>query len=258
MARPWRAHGEKGAARGWRARGWQAEIPLTLDVGRALGERRTGGGHGATCRALDVGQGRGEAATGGARARRSAPRRRATDAGSVTTARTVMRPAHPVAALDVHVEGSPQERGPIDAGKRRVERAAKESVPVRDGEDVRGHRKRRPRHEERRRWHSRSGRDERRLARPTLRARPQPRLLEARDDGGSELRSCLCPGRGALLLGRRRGASCIRFRRARHHARSPWVARREHPVQPEEGGSAAAEPSPPDAPDTLPATSRAA
>jgi len=38
----------------------------------------------------------------------------------------------------------------------RVERAAKESVPVRDGEDVRGHLQRRTHHEERRRRHSRS------------------------------------------------------------------------------------------------------
>ena len=54
-------------------------------------------------------------------------------------------------------------------------------------------------------------------------------------------------------------ASCLRFRRARHHACSPWVARRKHPVQPKKGvgGSEAAEPSPPDARDTLPATSRA-
>ena len=66
------------------------------------------------------------------------------------------------AARDVHVEGSAQEGGPIDAGKRRVERAAKESVPVRDGEDLRGHLQRCPRHEERRRRHSPSGRDERR------------------------------------------------------------------------------------------------
>ena len=123
---------------------------------RAPGERRTGGGHGATCRALAVGQGRGQAATGGSRARRSAPRRRAMDAGSVTTARTVMRPAHPVQRLTSTSKVGALERGPIDAGKRRVELAAKESVPVRDGEDVRGHRKRRPRHEERRRWHSRS------------------------------------------------------------------------------------------------------
>ena len=103
---------------------------------------------------------------------------------------------------------------------------------MRDGEDVRGHRKRRPRHEERRhrhrRRHSRSGRDERRLTRPILRARPQPRPLDARDDGGSKLRSRLCHGARALLLGRRRGASCLRFGRARHHARSPWVTRREH------------------------------
>ena len=45
---------------------------------------------------------------------------------------------------------------PIDAGKRRVDRAAKESVPVRDGEDIRGHLQRRTRHEERRRRHSRT------------------------------------------------------------------------------------------------------
>ena len=80
----------------------------------------------------------------------------------------------------------------------------------------------------------RSGRDERRLTRPILRG-PQPRPLDARDDGGSKLRSCLCHGARALLLGRRRGASCLRLGRARHHARSPWVARREHPVQPKKG-----------------------
>ena len=39
----------------------------------------------------------------------------------------------PGAARDVLVEGSAQEVRPIHAGKRRVERAAKESVPVRDG-----------------------------------------------------------------------------------------------------------------------------
>ena len=38
------------------------------------------------------------------------------------------------------VEGAAQEGGPIHAGKPRIERAAKELVPVRDGEDVRGHR----------------------------------------------------------------------------------------------------------------------
>ena len=65
--------------------GWQAQIPLSLDVGRALGERRIWVGHGATCRALDRGG-----------------------------------------------------------------RAAKESVPVCDREDVRGDLQRRPRHEERR------------------------------------------------------------------------------------------------------------
>ncbi len=48
-------------------------------------------------------------------------------------------PCAPGAARDVHVEGAAQEGGPIDAGKRRVELAAKESVPVRDGQDVRGH-----------------------------------------------------------------------------------------------------------------------
>ena len=46
-----------------------------------------------------------------ARARRSAARRRSMDAGAVTTARTVMRPAHPEHARDVHVEGSAQEGG---------------------------------------------------------------------------------------------------------------------------------------------------
>ncbi len=96
------------------------------------------------------------------------------DAGSVTHERTVMRAAHPVQRV-------------TSTSKVRRKRVA---------------------HEERRRRHRRSGRDERRL------------------------------GRGArvlLFLGRRRGASCLRFGRARHHARSPWVARRKHPVQPKKG-----------------------
>ena len=45
----------KGAARGGErpgSVGWQVQIPLSQDVGQALGECRTGGGHGATCRAL--------------------------------------------------------------------------------------------------------------------------------------------------------------------------------------------------------------
>ena len=68
------------------------------------------------------------------------------EARSVTTARTVMRPAHPVQRLTSTSKVRRKERGPMDAGKRRVELAAKESVPVRDGEDVRGHLQRRPRH----------------------------------------------------------------------------------------------------------------
>ena len=102
----------------------------------------------------------------GSRARRSAARRRSMDAWSVTHERTVMRAAHPVQRV-------------TSTSKVRRKRVA---------------------HEERRRRHRRSGRDERRL------------------------------GRGArvlLFLGRRRGASCLRFGRARHHARSPWVARRQ-------------------------------
>ncbi len=186
-----------------------------------------------------VGRRRGQAATGGSRERRSAARRRSMDAGAVTTARTVVRPAHPVHRVTSTSKVRRKRVAQSSARKRRVERAAKESVPVRDGEDVRGYRKRRPRHEERRRrhrrWHSRSGRDEPRLTRPILRARPQPRPPDARDDGGSKLRSRLCHGARALLLGRRRGASCLRLGRARHHARSPWVARREHPVQPKKG-----------------------
>ncbi len=103
-----------------------------------------------------VGQGRrGQAATGGSRERRSAPRRRAMDAGSVTTARTVMRPALPVQRVTSTSKVRRKRVAQSSARKRRVERAAKESVPVRDGEDVRGHRKRRPRHEERRRRHRR-------------------------------------------------------------------------------------------------------
>ena len=93
-SRPWRARARRETGERPGSVGWQAQIPLSLDVGQTLGERQTGGGHGATCRALD--RGRGQAATGGSRERRSAPRTRAMDAGSVTTARTVMRPAHPV------------------------------------------------------------------------------------------------------------------------------------------------------------------
>ena len=67
----------------------------------------------------------------------------------------------------------------------------------------------------------------------TLRGRPQPRPLDARDDGGPWLGSRRGHGARALLfLGRRRAASWLRFGRAQHHARSPWVARRKHPVQP--------------------------
>jgi len=116
-----------------------------------------------------VGQWRGQAATGGSRARRS---EEAVDGRGGRHDRAHRHaPCAPGAARDVHVEGSAQEGGPIHAGKRRVERAAKESVPVRDGENVRGHLQRRTRHEERRRRHSRSGRDERR---PLARLSPRP------------------------------------------------------------------------------------
>jgi len=92
-SRPWRARerreaGKRGmagpdsAVAGCRAGAWRAP-----DRGRP---RRD---------VSRVGQGRGHAATGGSRERRSAARRRAMDAGSVTTARTVMRPAHPVQRL---------------------------------------------------------------------------------------------------------------------------------------------------------------
>ena len=83
------------------------------------------------------------------------------DAGAVTTVRTVMRPAHPVQRVTSTSKVRRRRVARSHAGKRRVERAAKASVPVRDGEDVRGHLQRRTRHEERLRRHSRSGRDER-------------------------------------------------------------------------------------------------
>ena len=210
-----------------------------------------------------VGRWRGQAATGGSRERATQRGEEAVDGLGGRHDRAHRHAScAPGAARDVHVEAEAQEGGPIDAGKRRVERAAKESAPVRDGGDVRGHRKRRTRHKERRRRRSRSARDERRLARPMLRGRPrpQPRPLDARGDGGGGtwLGSRRCHRARALLRGRRRAASCLRFGRARHPARSPWVARRKHLVQPKKGGSEAAEPSPPDARDTLPATSRAA
>ena len=204
----------KTAARGRRSEHEVTESSLSLDVGRVVVERRTGGGHGATCRAQDGGEvrrrwrwvaratQRGEEAVDGRGVRHDRAHRHASCA--------------PGAARDVHVEGAAQEGGPIHAGKRRVERAARESVPVRDGEDVRGHLQRRPRHEERRRRHRRSARNERRLARSTLRGRPQPRPLDARGNGG-----------GGTWLGSRR---CHRARAPRR--RTAADPRRSKPRDP--------------------------
>ena len=142
-----------------------AEIPLSLDAGRKAGG----------CRAPDrgrrprrdvsrVGRWRGQAAMAMGHVARATQRgEKAVNGRGVRHDRAHRHaPCAPGAARDVHVEGAAQEGGPIHAGKRRVERVAKESVPVRDGEDARGYLQRRPRHEERRRRRSRSGRDERR------------------------------------------------------------------------------------------------
>jgi len=98
---------------------------MSLNVGRAVVERRTGGGHGATCRTLNGARSGGDGWV--ARATQ-----RAEKAGNGRRVRHDRAHRHaacaPGASLDVHVEGAAQVGGPIDTRKRRVERAAKESA----------------------------------------------------------------------------------------------------------------------------------
>ena len=54
-SRPWRARERRETGERPGSVGWRAQIPLSLVVGQTLGERQTGGGHGATYRALDRG-----------------------------------------------------------------------------------------------------------------------------------------------------------------------------------------------------------
>ena len=125
--------------------------------------------------------------------------------------------------------------------------AAKESVPLRDGEDVRGHRKRRPRHEERRRRHSRSGWEERRLARPNSARTAQAARCARRRQPLAPLSplprsSCSSWTTTPRILPAIRAGAAPRALALGGAAQAPRAA--------EEAESAAAEPSPPGARDT--------
>ena len=69
------------------------EIPLSLDEGGRLASAGQGAATARRVARRTVARSGGD---GGSHERRSAARRRSMDAGAVTTARTVMRPAHPV------------------------------------------------------------------------------------------------------------------------------------------------------------------